>query len=87
MLERLGLMAQNQEDTHTPDDMAADSEVQQVVAALTPLQQRICLGLMNGMSELRIAAVLDRHYTTICRHVGHIRQAFAARGFDAWFVQ
>ena len=84
MLERLGLMAQNEEDTHTPDDVAAEGEVQQLMATLTPLQQRICRELMNGLSEFQIAATLGRHYTTICRHVRHIRHAFADRGFDTW---
>ncbi|MCD6364899.1 MAG: hypothetical protein J7M14_03400 [Planctomycetes bacterium] len=84
LVERLGQMTQTEEDGHTPDGIASDGEVQQLMAALTPLQQRICFGLMNGMSELQIAAALGRHYTTICRHVGHIRQAFADRGFDTW---
>jgi DNA-directed RNA polymerase specialized sigma24 family protein len=84
LLERLGQMSQSEEDNHMPDDEADKADVRQLVAGLTPLQQRICFGLMNGMSELQIAAALGCHYTTVCRHVGHIRQAFADRGFDAW---
>jgi hypothetical protein len=84
MLERLGLMTQNEEDDHRPDGIASDAEVRELVAALTPLQQRICRGMMAGLSELQIASATGRHYTTICRQVGHIRQAFAVRGFDTW---
>lgn len=84
LLERLGLMTHNEEDPHAPNDVVADSEVQQLIATLTPLQQRICRELMNGHSELQIATALGRHYTTICRHVEHIRQAFADRGFNTW---
>jgi DNA-directed RNA polymerase specialized sigma24 family protein len=84
LVERLGLMTWAEEDDRTPDDIASDDEVRQLVAALPPLQQQICRGLMEGLSELQIAARTGRHYTTICRHVGHIRQAFADRGFDTW---
>jgi hypothetical protein len=84
MLERLGEMTLSEEDDHMPENDASDSDVWELVASLTPLQQRICFGLMNGLSELQLATALGRHYTTICRHVGHIRQAFADRGFDTW---
>lgn len=88
-VERLGQMALSDEDGHTPDDIASLGEVRQLVATLTPLQQRICLGLMHGLSKLQIATHTGRHYTTICRHIGHIRQAFIDRGFggdDTWPV-
>jgi hypothetical protein len=84
LIERLGQMSQSDEDEHRPENDVSDADVRELVAGLTPLQQRICLGLMNGLSELQIAAALGRHYTTICRQVGHIRQALAARGFDTW---
>jgi hypothetical protein len=84
LVERLGRMSQSEEDGHTPEGIASDGEVRQLIAAFTPLQQRICWGLMNGLSALQIATLTGRHYTTICRHVGHIRQAFADRGFDTW---
>lgn len=84
LVERLGRMSQREEDGHTPEDFASDSEVRQLVATFTPLRQRICFGLINGLSKLQIADATGRHYTTICRHVGHIRQAFADRGFDTW---
>ena len=86
MLDRLGKMTQNAEDTHTPEDIAADGEVRQLVAQLTPLQQRICRALMDGLSVYQVASVTGRHYTTICRHVRHIRQAFTDRGLDQWFA-
>ncbi|MCC7408106.1 MAG: hypothetical protein IT442_08540 [Phycisphaeraceae bacterium] len=81
MLDRLGRMTQNEEETHAPENVATDSDVPQLIATLTPLQQQICRGLMNGLSELQIATATGRHYTTICRHVRHIRRAFADRGF------
>lgn len=82
MLDRLGLMTQNEEDTHTPDGNDVEGEVRQVMATLPPLQQRICRELMNGLSVPQIATLTGRHYTTIRRHVGQIRQAFADRGFN-----
>ncbi len=84
MLARLGQMTLNEEDAHTPDDIAADSEVRQLVDTLTPLQQQVCEQLMNGLGEFQIAKALGRHYTTICRNVRHIRRAFADRGFNPW---
>jgi len=84
--DRLGQMTQAEEDMHTPDNMAAKGELLQLFAALTPLQQTICRGLMNGMSKLEIAAATGRHYTTICRQVRHIRRAFTDGGFDQWFA-
>ncbi|HQL76267.1 MAG TPA: ECF-type sigma factor [Phycisphaerae bacterium] len=84
MLERLGQMTQNEEDTHAPDGIAFDSEVRQLVDSLTPLQQQVCEQLMNGLGEFQIAKALGRHYTTICRNVHHIRKAFADRGFNPW---
>ena len=86
MLERLGEMTQDGEDDRTPEHDASDADVRGLVASLTPLQRQICRGLMDGLSELQIASLTGRHYTTVCRHVGHIRQAFAARGFDTWSV-
>jgi DNA-binding NarL/FixJ family response regulator len=82
MLERLGEMSQSEEDDHMPEDDASDADVWELVASLTPLQQRICQGLMDGLSELQIAAATGRHYTTICRHVQRIREAFTAKGLD-----
>lgn len=85
-LDRLSQLSQTQEDVHTPHDSAAESEVLQLMATLTPLQQKICQGLMNGLSTLEIATLTGRHYTTICRHIQHIRRAFTDRGFDKWFA-
>ena len=84
LVERLGQMSQSEEDDHTPVGIASDGEVRQLIGTFTPLQQRICHGLMNGMSKLQIATLTGRHYTTICRHVDKIRQTFADRGFDTW---
>jgi DNA-binding NarL/FixJ family response regulator len=69
---------------HSPDDSAAEGELQQIVDLLTPLQQDICRGLMDGMSICQIAVLTGRHYTTIRRHACHIRQAFANRGYNLW---
>ena len=77
-------MAQTEEDGHAPDSIASDREVLQLVDTLTPLQQKICCALMDGLSIYQIARNTGRHYATICRHVEHIRQAFADRGFDTW---
>ena len=82
MLERLGQMAQDVEDMNTPETIAGDGEVRQIVAQLTPLQQKICRALMDGLSVYQVAGATGRHYTTVRRHVGHICQAFADRGLD-----
>jgi len=82
MLERLSQMTQNEEDGHVPAEGLAQADVRHVLATLTPLQQQICRGLMDGLSELQIAALTGRHYTTICRHVRRIREAFIAEGFE-----
>ena len=84
MLDRLAQISRNVEETHTPDDLAAEAEVRQLVAQLTPLQRTICRELMDGQSALQIASLTGRHYTTVCRHVRHIRDAFADRGIDPW---
>lgn len=86
MLDRLGQMSQRIEDAHTPDVIAAEVEVRQLVAELTPLQQEICRGLMNGESFLQIAERTGRHYTTIQRHVRHIHKAFVDGGLKSWFA-
>ena len=86
MLDRLGHMVQQVEDTRRPDDVAAESEVRQLVAGLTPQQQDICQALMNGESVYGIARRTGKHYETVCRHVRRIRQAFADRGLDQWFA-
>jgi len=84
MLDRLAQMPRNVEETHRPDDIAVDGEVRQIVAQLTPLQRQICRALMDGLSVYQVASVTGRHYTTVCRHVRHIRDAFADRGIDPW---
>ena len=86
MLDRLGRMTQSVEDTHTPDDIAAEAEVRQLVAGLTPQQREICRALMNGESVYRLARRTGKHYETVCRHVRRIRQTFADRGIDSWFA-
>ena len=82
LLDRLERMAQDVEDTHTPETDAGDGEVRRIVAQFTPIRQEICRHLMDGLSELQIAALTGRHYTTIHRHVARIREAFADRGLD-----
>lgn len=86
MLDRLSQMTQQTEDTHRPDDIAAEAEVRQLVAELTPQQWEICLALMDGESIYQFACRTGRHYETICRHVRRIRQAFTNRGLDQWFA-
>ncbi len=83
MIERLGRMAQETEDTYGPDDACVDAEVRQMVAELPPFQQEICRGMMDSQSILKIAHGMGKHYTTIRRHVNRIRRKFAERGFDA----
>ena len=83
-VKRLGQLGQPEADTNTPCDGVAKSEVMQLIARLSPLDRRICHGLMNGLSALQIAAMTGRHYTTIARHIQRIRQIFADRGFDTW---
>jgi len=86
LVERIGRMSQDEADRQMPDGTASHSEVCQLVAAMPPLQRQICQGLMDGLSKSQIAALTGRHYTTICRHIDRIRQAFADRGFDTWSV-
>jgi DNA-binding CsgD family transcriptional regulator len=86
MLDRLGQMTQHVEDAHRPDDVAAEAEVRQLVAELTPKQQEICRALMNGESVYGIARRTGKHYETVCRHARRIRQVFIDRGFDQWFA-
>ena len=83
-LKRLGQLGQPEADTNTPCDTAAQSEVLRVVAGFSPLDQRICHGLMNGLSALQIATLTGRHYTTIARHIQRIGEIFADRGYDPW---
>ena len=83
-LKRLGQLGQPEADTNTPCDIAAQSEVLRVVAGFSPLDQRICHGLMNGLSALQIATITGRHYTTIARHIQRIGEIFADRGYDPW---
>lgn len=86
LVERLGKMSQKEEDDYTPDRIAFNREVQQFVSTLRPVQQQICNELMNGLRDFEIAAITGRHYTTIRRHVRHIRKALAKRGFNTWSV-
>lgn len=83
MQDRLSEMSQTEEDLHSPDDSAAEGELQHIVAMLTPLQQEICRGLMDGMSICQIAAHTGRHYTTIRRHAHKIAALLTERGFES----
>lgn len=82
MMDRLGRMKRQTEDTHSPDDIAAEAEVRKVIKGLTPEQQELCRALMDGESVYQFARRTGRHYETICRHVRRIRQAFTDRGLD-----
>ncbi len=84
--DRVERMTQDLVETRTPDKIAAEAEVRELLGQLTPVQQEICQALMDGQSEYQIAIATDRHYTTVCRHVGHIRQAFIDWGLDPWFA-
>lgn len=83
MQERLSEMSQSEEDMHSPDDSATEGELQHIVAMLTPLQQEICRGLMDGMSICQIAVLTGRHYTTIRRQAHKIAALLALRGFES----
>ena len=83
MLDRLERMSQSVEDTRTPDEIVAGKELRQLLTRLTPLQQEICRALINGLGVYQIARLTNRHYTTICRHVRRIRDAFTDWGMDA----
>jgi len=82
MLERLGQMSQQVEDTRLPEDAIVEEEVRSVVAQLPPLRQEICQALADGESVYLIARRTGMHYETIRRHVRHIRAAFTNRGLD-----
>lgn len=84
MMNRLEQFNQDGLDNPAPDDSITHSEIRQQVSRLTPLQQQICQGLMNGLSVPRIARLTGRHHTTIRRHVEHLRQAFIPWEGDAW---
>lgn len=71
-------------EAHMPSDSVVNNEVSLLVAMLSPLDQRICHGLMNDLSALQIAKLTGRHYTTIVRHIQGIGKILADREFDTW---
>lgn len=71
-------------DERTPDLWCAESELQDAIAELTPLQQRICHELMVDANISRIARETQLSRSTIQRHIGIIQQALTAGGYDQW---
>lgn len=82
--DRLCQMAHPTLDTYLPEDAAADNELGQIIAQLTPLQQEICQGLMKGKTVRQIAEQTHLAWTTIERHIGQIRAALLEKGINPW---
>lgn len=73
----------------TPQELCEDhvevrADVRLTLAGLTPRQQRVCTGLLEGLSVCQIARDMNCGRTTVRRMVKQIRRHFERIGLDGW---
>lgn len=80
--KRLAELAKPMVDERTPDDEAMDAELRALLTQLSPEQQKICQGLMDGKTIAQVARGCRRDWDTIERQIDPIRRFLKAKGYD-----
>ncbi len=80
-------MRQETLDTDTPYKQAVEMQMREAIAEFTPLQQKICEGLIHGDTTAKIAADNGRCPMTIRVQIQAIRRALVRMGFDGAVIE